>query len=109
MRWLFRLCVSALAVGGAAYLVPGVSVTIRGAFITAVVLGVLNLFIRPLLILLTLPVTLITLGLFSLVINALLVMVAAFIVPDFSVSGFSSAFLFALVLSLVHMVIGKRA
>ena len=101
---IFHWFVAALAIGIAAYLVPGVSVTLPGALIAAVVLGALNLFIRPILLVLTLPVTILTLGLFSFVINALLVMLASKLVPGFFVPGFWSALLFALVLALVNWV-----
>ncbi len=96
--------ISALSVGIAATIVPHTTITIAGAFISAVVLGGLNIFIKPILFILTLPVTLITLGLFSIVINALLVWFASVLVPGFSVSGFVGAILFAIVLSLVNWV-----
>ena len=70
--------------------------------ILAVVLGVINTFIRPIILILTLPLTIITLGLFSLVINALLIMLAAVVVPDFAVDGFLTALLFSIVLSLLN-------
>ena len=104
MKIFFQWFVSALAIGIAAYLVPGVTVTLVGTLIAAVVLGALNLFIRPILVVLTFPITVITLGLFSLVINAGLVMLASLVVPGFSVDGFWTAFLFALVLSIVNWV-----
>ena len=104
MRIFFHWLISAIAIGVAAYLVPGVLVTVPGALITAVVLGALNMLIRPILLLLTLPITIITLGLFSLVINALLVMLAAAFVPGFSVDGFWTAFIFAIVLAIVNWV-----
>lgn len=104
MKIFFHWFVSALAIGIAAYIVPEVHVTLIGALIAAVVLGALNLFIRPILIVLTLPITILTLGLFSLVINALLVIVASLLVPDFSVGGFWSAVLFALALSVINWV-----
>lgn len=100
VHWIF----SALAIGIAAYIVPGVNITLAGALIAAVVLGALNLFIRPILLILTLPINILTLGLFSLVINALLVMLAAAIVPGFGVPGFWTAFFFALVLVVVNWV-----
>lgn len=96
--------VSAIAIGIAAYLIPGVLVTPVGALVLAVVLGIINIFIKPLITLLTLPITVITLGLFSLVINALLVMLAGVIVPGFTVDGFWAAFFFAIVLALVNAV-----
>lgn len=104
MKILFHWIVSAGAIGVAAYLVPQVQVTFWGAVIAAVVLGALNLFIKPILIILTLPINTITLGLFSLVINALLVMLAGMVVPGFLVGGFWAALLFALVLTSVHWV-----
>ncbi len=104
MKLIFHWFVATLAIGIAAYIVPGVTITFIGALIAAVVLGALNLLIRPILLILTLPITILTLGLFSLVINALLVMLAAVLVPGFSVAGFWTAFLFALVLAIVNWV-----
>ena len=68
------------------------------------VLGALNLFIRPLLIILTLPINILTLGLFSIVINALLVWFTATVVPGFVVPSFGSALLFALILTIINWV-----
>ena len=104
MKFFLHWFVAAIAVAIAAYLVPGVSVTPVSALIAAVVLAALNLLIRPILFLLTLPITIVTLGLFSLVINALLVWLASALVPGFAVSGFGSAFLFALVLAIINWV-----
>jgi putative membrane protein len=89
----------------AAYLLPGVTVTVVGALVLAVVLGAINLFIRPIILLLTLPLTLITLGLFSFVINALLILLAARIIPDFSVDGFWTALLFSIVVALLNALL----
>lgn len=104
MKIFLQWIVSTLAIIIAAYLVPGVTVTLTGAIIAAVVLGALNLFIRPILLVLTLPINILTLGLFSLVINALLVMLASALVPGFVVTGFWIALLFALVLSVINWV-----
>ena len=104
MKLFFQWLVSALAILVAAYVVPGVVVTLLGALIAAVVLGALNLFIRPILIILTLPINILTLGLFSFVINALLVLLVSALVPGFLVTGFWSAFFFALVLSIEDWV-----
>lgn len=98
----FHWIIAAIAIGISAYLIPGVSVTVAGALVLAVVLGIINIFIKPVIKLLTLPITIITLGIFSLVINALFIMLAGVIVPGFIVSGFWSAFFFAIVLSLVN-------
>ena len=102
MKLFFHWLISALAIGIAAYLIPGVTVTLISALIAAVVLGALNLFIRPILLVLTLPINVLTLGLFSLVINALLVILASMLVPGFMVEGFWAAFFFAILLAIVN-------
>lgn len=104
MKLFFQWVISALAIGIAAYIIPGVDVTLPGALIAAVVLGAINIFIRPILLILTLPITILTLGLFSFVINALMVMLASALVPGFSVSGFWTALIFALVLAVINWV-----
>lgn len=68
----------------------------------AVVLALINTFIRPVLLLLTLPINIVTLGLFTLVINALLVMLAAAIVPGFQIASFWTALLFSILLFLIN-------
>lgn len=90
-----------------AYLLPGVEVTLIGALVLAVVLALINIFIKPLIFILTLPINILTLGLFSLVINAVLVMVAAEIVPGFSIASFWSAFFFSIILSLITTLFGR--
>lgn len=103
MKFFIHWFVSALAIVITAYLLPGVHVDgFVSALILAVVLGVINAFLRPVLVLLTLPLTLATLGLFFFVLNTLLIMAAALIVPGFSVDGFWWALLFGIVLALVH-------
>lgn len=104
IQWL----VSAIAILIAAYILPGVGLSgFWAALIVAVVLGVLNLLIKPLLILLTLPINILTLGLFTLVINALIIMLASGIVPGFQVGGFLNAFLFSLVLALINFLFNR--
>lgn len=106
MKTLIHFVVSAIAILISAYLLPGVYVNgILAAFILAVILGVINTFIRPVLVVLTLPLTVVTLGLFILVINALLIMLASYIVPGFTVAGFWYAFLFGIVLAVVSYVL----
>ncbi len=107
MNILLHWLISALAILVAAFLIPGVQISIISAFVLAVVLGLINITLKPILFVLTLPVTILTLGLFSLVLNALLIMLAAFIVPGFIVAGFWSALLFALVLSLINLLFGQ--
>lgn len=104
MKLFFHWFVLALAIIIAAYIVPNVSVTLAGALIAAVVLGALNLFIRPILMVLTLPINVVTLGLFSVVINAFLVMLASLLVPGFFIGGFWAALLFAFTLSVINWV-----
>jgi putative membrane protein len=104
MKLFLHWFIATIAILIAAYVVPGVTINPVGAIIAAVVLGALNLFIRPIIIILTLPINILTLGLFSLVINALLVWLATFLVPGFMVAGFWSAFLFALALSIINWV-----
>jgi putative membrane protein len=104
MHWF----VSAVAILIAAYLIPGVDVTLIGAAVAAVVIGLINVFLKPIISLLTLPITVVTLGLFSLVINALLVMLADYVVPGFSVATFWDAFIFSILISLINWLFGRR-
>jgi putative membrane protein len=102
VRWL--LLAGALLL--VAYLYPGVTVASFGAaMIAAFVLGLLNTIVRPLLVLLTLPVTLITLGLFLFVINALMFWAAASLLDGFGVAGFVAALIGSLIYSLCGMLI----
>ena len=101
--------VTALAIGIAAYLIPGIEVTLVGALVLAVVLGIINMFLKPIINLLTLPLNVVTLGLFSLVVNALLIMLAGSLVPGFMVAGFWPAFFFAIVVALVSGLFGGMA
>lgn len=104
MKLLSRWLLTTVTILIAAYLIPGVTITLVGAVIAAVVLGALNLFIRPILMILTLPINILTLGLFSFVINACLVLLAARLVDGFSVSDFWTALWFALVLMVINWV-----
>ncbi|MGE5820599.1 MAG: phage holin family protein [Deltaproteobacteria bacterium] len=89
-----------------AYLIPGIEIRGLGAaLIAAIVIGLVNATIGFILKILTLPLTVVTLGLFWLVINALMLQLAAALVPGFYVSGFWSAFFGAIILSLVNMVL----
>ena len=102
---LARWIVNAAALLLVAYLYPGVAVTsFFAALIAALVLGIVNAVIRPILVLLTLPVTLVTLGLFIFVINALLFWFTAEIVPGFRVSGFWWAMGGSLLYSVISLV-----
>ena len=106
MKLILRWLLLAAALLLVAYLYPGVTVSSFGAaMIAALVLGLLNTIVRPLLVLLTLPVTLLTLGLFLFVINALMFWAAAGVLEGFNVKGFTAALIGSLIYSLCGMVI----
>ena len=108
MPFLIHWLVAALAIIISAYLLPGISVNgLFTALVTALVLGLLNAFIRPILLILTLPINILMLGLFTFIINALMIELAAVIVPGFQVRGFGWALLFSLVLALITSVLGR--
>jgi putative membrane protein len=102
MKLILKILVSSLAVFFAAYILPGVYLDgFPTAILVAVVLGLLNSFVKPLLVLLTIPVTIFSFGLFLLVINALMIMIVDLVLEKFSVDGFWSALLFSIIVSLV--------
>jgi putative membrane protein len=102
MRFLLVWILSAVALLIVAYLYPGVHVQDWvAAAIAALVLGLVNTLVKPVLVLLTLPITVVTLGLFLLVINALLFWAVAALVPGFQVAGFWAALLGALLYSII--------
>ena len=106
MKTLIHFIVSTVAILITAYILPGVHVSgLLSAFVLAVVLGAINLIIRPILVFLTLPLTVVTLGLFVLVINGFLIMLASLIVPGFSVDSFWWAFIFGIVLAIIGFVL----
>lgn len=101
MNFILRLIVSALAVVIVAHLLPGVSIeNYTSAILVALALAFLNTIVKPILTVLTIPITIVTLGLFLLVINALMIIFASELVNGFHVNGFFSALLFSLVLSI---------
>lgn len=103
-----RVLLVALTLLIVATYVPGIEVAgVYAAIVTAVVLGLLNLLVRPVLFLLTLPITILTLGLFVFIINALLFWFASSFLAGFSVSGFWSALLGSVIVSTVSML-GNR-
>lgn len=105
MGFIFNILGTAAAVLVAAYLLPGVSISdVPTAIIVALVLALLNTFVKPVLIILTIPVTLVTLGLFLLVINILIIKWTASLVSGFEVESWLAALLFSLIVSLVNSV-----
>lgn len=102
LTWLLAACALLLV----AYLYPGVQVQSFGsALIAAFVIGLFNMVLRPLLVILTLPVTIVTLGLFLFVINALLFWAAASVLDGFQVSGFWAALLGSVIYSAIMLVV----
>ena len=111
MKILVHWLLAILAIIIAAYILPGVAVSgFLAALAAAVVLGLANAFLKPVLLVLTLPVNIMTLGLFTIVINVFLIWLTDQIVPGFSVAGFWWAVLFSAVLFFVNLILGvKRA
>lgn len=108
MNLIIRLAISTLVIFAMAYVLPGVNVDgWTAALIVALVLGIVNTFIKPILVILTLPITIITLGLFTLVIQALMVLLVEMIVPGFEVDGFLWALVFGVVLAVVNFAVKR--
>ncbi|HRY32899.1 MAG TPA: phage holin family protein [Bacteroidales bacterium] len=108
MNFLIRLIVSSLAVIITSYLLPGVHIDgPLTAIIVAAVLALLNIFLKPVVVLLTIPITFFTLGLFLLVINVFMIYLVTRLVPGFTVDGFWWALAFSIILSLVTGLLDK--
>ena len=105
MNLLLRILITSGLVLLIAHFMPGVHVaSFTTALIVAIVLGLLNIFIKPILVILTLPVTILTLGLFLLVINALMILLCTKIVGGFSVDTFWTALIFSIILSVLQSI-----
>ena len=105
MKILFRILITAVLVMLISHFMKGVHViNFSTSIIVAIVLGLLNIFVKPILILFTLPVTIFTLGFFLLVINAILILLCSEIVGGFSVDSFWTALLFSIVLSISQSI-----
>ena len=106
MKLLFKILITAILVLGIAHFMHGVRLDdgFKTSIIVAVVLGLLNVFVKPILILLTLPVTIFTLGLFLLVINAVVILLCTKIVGGFHVDTFWTALIFSIVLSISQSI-----
>ncbi|MCL5784097.1 MAG: phage holin family protein [Patescibacteria group bacterium] len=104
IRWL----ISAIAIIITSYLLTGVHVdSFITALLTALVLGIINAIFKPLFIILTLPINILSLGLFTFVINAILIILTSLIVPGFKVDNFWWALLFSLVLSVINWLLHR--
>jgi len=103
-KWL----ILTLSIMGASYIIDGIEVKgFFSAFFAAAILGILNIFFKPILLLLTLPVNILTLGLFTFVINAILLMMVSGVIKGFVVSGFWSAVFGSIVISIISWVLNE--
>jgi len=103
MNVIVRFLLSGVAVLLTAYLLPGVHVEHYGyALLVAVLLSVANVIVKPILVVLTIPITILTLGLFLLVINAVIILLVDYFIPGFNVEGFWWALAFSLILSIFN-------
>lgn len=108
MNYILRILLSAVAVFILAHILPGIGVSsYLSAILVAIVLGFLNTIVRPVLVILTIPVTIVTLGLFLLVINAIMVLLVGYFISGFSVSGLLAAIIFSVLLSISQSVLYK--
>lgn len=108
MNYILKILLSAVAVFVLANVLPGIGISsYTSAVIVAVVLGFLNNLIKPILIFLTIPITIVTLGFFLLVINAAMVMLADYFIGGFSVSGWFWALVFSVLLSISQSILYK--
>lgn len=108
MNFIIKLFISSIIVFALSYFLPGVHVTsIVAALWVTVVLGLLNTFLKPVLVFFTIPVTLFTLGLFLLVINAIIVLICDYFIPEFQVDGFVTALFFSILLSVSQSILNK--
>lgn len=106
MKLILRLLLNALAVIILSYVLPGVGVdSMITAIIVALVLSILNFLVKPILIILTLPITILTLGLFLLIINAIIILIAAHFITGFEVSSIWWAIIFSLLLSFLQSIL----
>jgi len=106
MKWILKLLLTAVAVFILEKILPGITVeSYAYAIWVALVIGILNSFVRPILIFLTLPATLITLGLFLFVINALMIQLAGYFLDGFNVASFWWALLFSILLSFIQPIL----
>jgi putative membrane protein len=107
---IIRFLLSGLAVLLTSYLLPGVNVEHYGyALLVAAVLSIVNVVVKPILIIFTIPITILTLGLFLLVINAIMILLVSALVPAFQVDGFWWALAFSLILSVFNSMFSELA
>lgn len=103
--WLKRWILNFLVIILTAYIISGFEVTVLGALVGSIVLGVINAIIRPIVLVVTLPLNVVTLGLFTFVINGLMLYLTSAVVKGFDFTGFGAAVLAALVISIFSIII----
>lgn len=104
-HWLVRWILNVIVIIFTAYLIEGFDVTLLGAIVGSILLGLVNATIRPVILLVTLPLTILTLGLFTLVVNGLMLWLVSSVIKGFTVEGFGAAFLAALLITVISSVI----
>lgn len=110
MKLLIRLVINVFALFVVGYLVPGFKLdSFQAAIVAAVVIGIVNTFIKPILQIIALPISILTLGIFALFINVGLLYGVSFIVPGFTITSFTTAIIASIVLSLVSWFLNKLA
>jgi putative membrane protein len=108
MKLLVKFIIMAISVYIASYILPGVVInSVSTLFVVSVVLGLINTFVKPILVVLTLPLTVVTLGIFLLILNGLLVLLVGNIVPGFHINGLFVAILFSIVVSIISSLLNK--
>jgi putative membrane protein len=106
MNFIIKVLLSAVSVILTSYLLPGVHTDgVLAAVVVAVLLALLNATLRPILVVLTIPITILSMGLFLLVINAIIILIADSVVPGFQVDGFWWALFFSIILSIVNSIL----
>ena len=105
VRWLIRWILNIAAIIFTAYVIPGFDVTVEGAVVGSIILGLINATIRPIFLVLTMPINLVTLGLFTLLINGVMLGVVSMIVSGFDIKGLGTAVISALVLTVISSLI----
>lgn len=109
MNVLAKILINTIAVLVVSYILPGIEISsFFNALVVAVVLALLNLLVKPVLVILTLPLTIVTLGIFLLILNGLIVMLAGALVDGFYVGGLFWAIIFSLLVSLVNAILGAK-
>ena len=109
MKLLLKILISSLLVMTITYFFPSIAHVdgFKSAVIVAIVLGLLNLFVKPILVIFTLPITVLSLGFFLLVINAAIIAICSKLVEGFSINGFFGALFFSIILSLSQSILYK--